>query len=311
MSAPNPSEPRSTPAPELWVLRLSLAVGVGMLAMKAAAYAITGSAAIFSDAAESVVHNVAVGFALFSLWYSARPADRTHLYGHDKIDFFSAGFEGAMIIVAALYIVYEAARKWITGFELENLSSGLWLTAAAFAINGALGGFLVWRGKRTGSLIVEANGRHVLTDSWTSLGVIAGLGLAWLTGWKALDPICAIAVALNILWSGAHLIRRSFKGLMDEASPADDHAIRDVLAQELGRYGAQYHDLKHRRTGRTLWVELHLMLPDDTPLWLAHAQATEIEEAIERRLGDGTQVITHLEPAHDHARVHRERLKAD
>lgn len=291
--------------PDLWVLRLSLAVGLAMLVMKLAAYAITGSAAIFSDAAESVVHNAAVAFALFSLWYSARPADKTHLYGHDKIDFFSAGFEGAMIILAALYIVFEAVRKWVVGIELQNLSAGLWLTVAAFLINGALGLFLVRRGRKTGSLIVEANGRHVLTDSWTSLGVIAGLALAWATGWAALDPICAIAVAINILWSGGDLIRRSFGGLMDEAHPEDDRAIREVLGQELSKYGAQFHDLKHRRAGRTLWVELHLMMPDETPLWLAHAQATEIEQAIEKRLGPDTRVITHLEPAHDHARVHQ------
>src|SRR5690606_17039745 len=150
-----------------------------------------------------------------SLWYSAQPADRNHPYGHDKIDFFSAGFEGAMIVLAALYIVYESVSKWLNGLALENLSSGLWLTVAAFAINGVLGGFLVWRGCKTGALIVEANGRHVLTDSWTSLGVIAGLLLAWLTGWKPFDPICAILVALNILWSGISLMRRAFRGLMD------------------------------------------------------------------------------------------------
>jgi cation diffusion facilitator family transporter len=292
------------PAPELWVLRLSLGVGIGMLLIKCFAYAITGSAAIFSDAAESVVHNVAVGFALFSLWYSARPADRNHPYGHDKIDFFSAGFEGALIVLAACYIIYEAMRKWIGGLVLENLSAGLWLTVAAFAVNGALGGFLVWRGRKTNSIIVEANGRHVLTDSWTSLGVIVGLILAQATGWKPFDPICAIAVACNILLSGASLMRRSFRGLMDEADPEIDRAVRAALDEEIGKYGVQFHDLKHRRAGRVTWVELHLLFPDETPLWLAHAQATEIEDAIEARLGPDTRVSTHLEPAHDHARVH-------
>ncbi len=296
--------PATNAPPGLWVLRLSLAVGLGMLVMKGCAYLITGSAAIFSDAAESVVHNVAVGFALFSLWYSARPADRNHPYGHDKIDFFSAGFEGALIVLAACYILYEAVWKWMHGLALENLTSGLWLTAAAFAINGALGGFLVWRGRKTKSIIVEANGRHVLTDSWTSLGVIAGLLLAWRTGWKPFDPICAILVALNILWSGFDLMRRSFRGLMDEADPAVDRAVREVLSAETGKYAVQFHELKHRKAGRHIWIELHLLFPDETPVWLAHAQATEIEDAIEKRLGSDARVTTHLEPARDHARVH-------
>ncbi len=306
-------EPQSPPAPraahperppELWVLRLSLGVGIGMLALKVIAYWITGSAAIFSDAAESVVHNVAVAFALFSLWYSARPADREHPYGHDKIDFFSAGFEGALIVLAAIYIIYEAVQKWVRGLVLENVSAGLWLTVAAFVINGALGLFLVWRGKKTKSLIVEANGHHVLTDSWTSLGVVVGLLLAWITGWKPIDPICAILVALNILWAGFGLMRRSFHGLMDVADPEVDRAVREVLDAEIGKHGVLFHGLKHRRAGRAIWIDLHLLFPDETPLWLAHAQATEIEDAIEARLGPEARVSTHLEPARDHGRVH-------
>ncbi|HMP77069.1 MAG TPA: cation diffusion facilitator family transporter [Kiritimatiellia bacterium] len=300
---PAPSAPVA-PAPELWVLRLSLAVGLGMLVIKVWAYWITGSAAIFSDAAESVVHNVAVGFALFSLWFSARPADKNHPYGHDKIDFFSAGFEGALIVLAACYIIYEAVHKWLHGLVLENLGAGLWLTVAAFVVNGALGGFLVWRGRKTNSLIVEANGRHVLTDSWTSLGVIVGLLLAWRTGWKPFDPICAILVALNIFWSGFSLMRRSFQGLMDEADPEIDRVVREVLSAESAKRAVQFHELKHRKAGRQIWIELHLLFPDETPLWTAHAQATEIEDAIERRLGPTSRVITHLEPAHDHDRAH-------
>ncbi len=295
---------RSDRGAGLWVMWLSLAVGIGMLAMKCYAYYITGSAAIFSDAAESVVHNVAVGFALFSLWYSAQPADRNHPYGHDKIDFFSAGFEGALIVLAAIYIIYESVMKWMSGLVLENLSSGLWWTIAAFAINGVLGGFLVWRGRRMGSLIVEANGRHVLTDSWTSLGVIAGLWLAWMTGWKPFDPIFAIAVATNILWSGISLMRRAFRGLMDEADPQIDGVVRAVLEEESKKFAVEFHELKHRRAGRQIWVEVHLLFPDETPIWLAHAQATEIEDAIEARLGEGARVSTHLEAARDHVRIH-------
>lgn len=291
--------------PGLWVMNLSLGVGLLMLVMKLYAYAITGSAAIFSDAAESVVHNVAVGFALYSLWYANRPADRSHPYGHEKISYFSAGFEGSLIVLAALYIIYEAIRKWMTGLAIENLNAGIWFTVAACAINGGLGGFLVWRGRRAGSLIIEANGKHVLTDSWTSLGVVAGLLLARFTGWLPFDPICAILVATNILWSGFDLMRRSVGGLMDAADPAIERAVREVLDEEVRKYDVQFHELKHRRAGRSVWVELHLLFPDETALWLAHAQATEIEDAIEKRLGPGVQVTTHLEPAKDHERVHR------
>lgn len=297
----SPDAPRSQP---LWPLQLSLAVGLGMLVMKTYAFAITSSSAIFSDAAESVVHNVAVGFALFSLWYASRPADREHQYGHDKIAFFSAGFEGGLIVLAGLYIIWEAAHSWWTGLELGNLGAGTWFTVAAFAINGGLGGFLVWRGRRTGSLIIEANGKHVLTDSWTSLGVIVGLLLTQWTGWMPFDPICAMLVATNILWSGFDLMRRSFGGLMDQADPAIDRRLRELLEKQAAHYGMQFHNLRHRRAGEYVWVEVHLLFPDETPLWLAHAQATEIEDAIEADLGPGTRVSTHIEPAKDHDRVH-------
>jgi cation diffusion facilitator family transporter len=218
-------------------MKLSLAVGLFMLVIKCFAYYITGSAAIFSDAAESVVHNIAVVFALYSLWYSSRPADKTHLYGHDKISFFSAGFEGSLIVLAAGFIIYEAIRKWMAGLQIENLSIGIWFTVAAFVINGLLGAYLVWRGKKHQSLILEANGKHVLTDSWTSLGVIVGLLLTQWTGWLPFDPICAIIVALNILWSGFELMRRSFGGLMDAADPAVSKAVREVLESETKQHG--------------------------------------------------------------------------
>jgi cation diffusion facilitator family transporter len=302
MSAPDDTRPG------LWVMALSLGVGLLMLVMKVYAYLITGSAAIFSDAAESVVHNVAVGFALFSLWYANRPADHNHPYGHEKINYFSAGFEGSLIMLAAIYIIYEAVHKWRTGLQLEHLSAGIWFTFLAFVINGVLGAFLMWRGRKSGSFIIEANGRHVLTDSWTSLGVIIGLLLARYTGWLPFDPICAILMAANILWSGFDLMRRSVGGLLDAADPAVDQAVQGVLAEEVEKYGVQFHELKHRRAGRNVWIELHLLFPDETALWLAHAQATEIEDAIEKRLGSGVRVTTHLEPAKDHQRVHGKSL---
>jgi cation diffusion facilitator family transporter len=291
-------------------MRLSLAVGFLMLAMKVFAYWITGSAAVLSDAAESVVHVVAVSFAAYSLWLSLKPPDRSHLYGHDKITFFSAGFEGAMIVLAAVYIIFVSIQKWIAGLHLQNLGIGTVLVLVAGLINGALGWYLVWAGKKRSSLILEANGKHVLTDCWTSLGVIVGLSLTLLTGRLYFDPIFAIFVALNILWTGGNLMRRSIGGLMDEVDSATQTRIVDVLREMNASAGVEFHGLRHRNAGNTIWVEVHLLFPEATSLKSAHELATKIEERIERELGSRAEVITHLETLEDHDRVHaREHYK--
>jgi cation diffusion facilitator family transporter len=285
-------------------MRLSLAVGFFMLAVKSLAFGLTGSAAILSDAIESVVHVAAVAFAAWSLWLSQQPADRNHPYGHEKVSFFSAGMEGALIVVAACIIIFEAIAKWLGGLHFERLGLGAGLVALAGAINAALGLWLVWMGKRHKALILEANGRHVLTDSWTSLGVVAGLVGALLTGWLPLDPIVAILVALNILVSGYRLMRRSVAGLMDEGSPATEAAVVAALERAARPLGVTWHGLRHRESGRTTWVELHLLFPRGTPIETAHARATEIERAIAQSLTMPAEVITHLESAEDHAADH-------
>lgn len=286
-------------------MKLSLGVGFFMLAMKGYAFVITGSAAIFSDAAESVIHNFAVGFALFSMWFSRKPADRSHPYGHDKVSYFSAGLEGTLIVFAAVIIIYAAVMKWIHGLQIENLGVGILFTAAAAVINAVLGLFLIWRGKKYHSIILEANGRHVLTDSWTSLGVIVGLALAKYTGWLPFDPICAILVACNILWAGFSLMRRSIGGLMDEADLKMDEKLRAILDRETKSRGIAYHELRHRNAGRITWVELHLLFPDETHIKTAHRVATEIEEVVEREIRSETHVTTHLEPKVDHQKIHQ------
>ncbi len=202
-----------------FAMALSLAIGLLMSVMKVGAFLLTGSAAILSDAAESVVHMAAIIFAAYSLKLSYKPADESHLYGHAKISYFSAGFEGAMIILAALYIIYESVHKWLIGLSLEHLGFGVVLTAAAAAINGSLGAYLLRLGRRKNSIILQANGKHVLTDCWTSLAVLAGLGLVLVTNWLPFDPICGIIMACNILLSGTGLIRSSFAGLMDQSDP--------------------------------------------------------------------------------------------
>jgi cation diffusion facilitator family transporter len=285
-------------------MSLSLGVGFFMLGMKVFAYWLTGSVAILSDAAESVVHVVAVSFAAYSLWLSQKPADRSHHYGHDKIAFFSAGFEGAMIVLAAVYIIYASIHKWLTGLRIEHLGGGTLLTLAAALVNALLGAYLVWVGRKHQSLILEANGKHVLTDSWTSFGVVAGLSLAMLTGWLPLDPILALVVALNILWTGGKLMRQSVGGLMDEGDPETEAKIKKVLEEMTSEAGIEFHGLRQRNAGSTLWVEFHLLFPRTALLESAHALATRIEERIERELPMRAEVISHLETLEDHHQVH-------
>jgi cation diffusion facilitator family transporter len=288
-----------------FAMRLSLIFGVLMLLGKGAAYFITGSAAIFSDAAESVIHVVAVGFAAFSLWLSIRPRNQSFLYGYERISFFSAGFEGAMIILAAGAIIYAAIHKWLAGLKIENLGFGTLVVLAASLINAALGWYLVRTGRKNHSLIVEANGKHVLTDSWTSFGVVGGLCLVLITGWKPFDPLFAIAVALNILWSGGHLVWRSARGLLDYSDPGVGRDLReklDGLCQELG---VHYHGVRFRTTGYRLLVELHLLFPSEFSVGEAHRLATLLEERLPETLATPTEVITHLEALEDHAEVHR------
>jgi cation diffusion facilitator family transporter len=287
-------------------MKISLAVGIVLLAVKATAFRISGSPAILSDLSESVIHNFAVAFAGMSVWISQRPADRNHQYGHEKIAFFSAGAEGVLIVVAAGFIIFEAIARWRSGLSAEGLGMGTVLVAAAGIANGALGWWLVREGRRHNSIIVEANGRHVLTDCWTSLGVTVGLSLALATGWLPLDPIAALFVAANICWSGWHLVRRSVGGLMDEARPETSTAIVQALDSAAAPAGIGWHGLRHRSTGRRTWVELHLLFPRGTPIETAHAQASAIERAIERAIGTPATVLTHLESREDHKRDHPE-----
>jgi cation diffusion facilitator family transporter len=287
-------------------MRLSLIVGVLMFLGKSAAWWMTGSAAILSDALESVVHVAAVGFAAFSMKLSAKPADERFHYGYERIAFFSAGFEGAMIVIAALAILWTAIEKWLAGLELERLGTGVLLVVGAAVLNGALGWHLIRTGRRTGSLILEANGRHVLTDCWTSVGVIAGLCLVIWTGWKPFDPICAILVALQILWSGGQLMIRSMRGLLDWADPKAEQALRRHLNELSWAEGAEWHGLRLRETGGRLLVEVHLLFPYEHTVGAAHAAATRIEEALEGALEIPVEVVTHLEAREDHDGVHRE-----
>ncbi len=291
------------------VMNWSLAVAFVLLGAKVTAAIVTGSSAIYADAAESVVHLLAVMFAAWALRLSYKPADETHHFGHDKVSFVSAGFEGAMISAAAVLIFYEAIRQIIFGVSIENLGFGLIVTAAAAGINLALGLSLLAVGKRNDSPLLRANGHHVLTDVWSSVAVLVALGLYKFTGWSYWDPLAAILAALNILRVGFRLIRESLAGLLDESNSEAQKQICELLDAEVKTRGLSYHNLRYRYSGRTHWVEFHLVFDDSLTVGRAHQVATEIEARVAALFHPVGRVISHLEPksAEHHEELWEER----
>jgi cation diffusion facilitator family transporter len=279
---------------------LSITAAVVTIGLKGAAYIITGSVGLLSDAVESLVNLVAALTAYVSLWYASRPVDRTHTYGHEKIEFFSSGLEGVLILVAAISIAWYAVGRLIHPTPLEPLGPGLALATVAAVINGAVGLLLIRVGRSHRSIVLEADGKHLLTDFWTSAGVLAALGLVALTGWAVLDPVIALVVAANIVWTAADLIRRSFNGLMDHALPPNEEAtVRAAIEARLGP-NMDYHALRTRQAGAHRFVDFHLLVPGDSTVRQAHALAEEIETAIKGALSD-VEVAVHIEPIEEPA----------
>lgn len=287
-------------------MNLSFIVGIGMLLLKVGAYYFTNSTAILSDASESIVHIAAVAFASFSLRISLKPADDDHQFGHAKVAFFSAAFEGVMILVAALYIYWISLDKIINGVQLEQLSFGTWMITLATIISGVLGFYLVRIGKKHDSLILIANGKHILTDSWTSLGVVFALLMVSWTGWVYWDPIIAIIVATNIVFSGTDLVKKSFIGLMDTADKQTKNNLMVQLDELTKKYSISFHDFKLRSVGTTHWVAFHLLFPDEILLVDAHRIATEIEDTLMAQNECTLHILTHLETISDHDIIHQE-----
>lgn len=278
------------------VMNLSLAVAVVLLGAKITAAAVTGSSAVYSDAAESVVHLLAVAFAVWALRLAHKPADETHHFGHDKVSYLSSGFEGAMISAAALLIIYEAVRQCIFGVSIENIAFGVIMTAAAAVVNLVLGLALIRVGKRRQSPLIRANGLHVLTDVWSSVAVLIALGLIVMTGWKWWDPIAAVLASLNIMRTGFKLIRESLGGLLDETDVEAEKNIRTLLDRECAARGMSFHNFRHRHSGRVHWVEFHLVCDDALTVGQAHDLATEVEASVAALLSPDGRVISHLEP---------------
>lgn len=277
---------------------LSIGAAVATMGIKAAAYVLTGSVGLLSDALESSVNLVAAVGALVALTVAAKPADDQHAYGHDKAEYFSALAEGVMIIVAAGTIAYSALRRLIQPEPLDSLGIGLAITAVATGINLVVALVLVRTGRRHRSITLEADGRHLLTDVWTSLGVILGVALVGLTGVDRLDPLVAIAVAVNIVVSGVGIIRRSTRGLMDAALPPAEQAL---IVEVLDRHRSatvQFHGLRTRQSGRRSFMSVHVLVPGAWTIQQGHDLVEQIEGELEARIADLT-VTTHLEPLED------------
>ena len=274
---------------------LSLVAAIVTIGLKFQAYHLTGSIGLFSDAVESTANLVAALSALFALWYAARPADQTHHYGHEKIEYFASGVEGGLILVAAGVIAWTALGRFWEPVMPESLGIGLALVTLASVINLGVGYTLVRLGRRMESIVLEADGQHLLTDVWTTAAVGLGLLLVAWTRQPWLDPLLALLVALNILRVGMDLLRRSFDGLMDRALTDRENArIRAAIEAELNP-GMAYHALRTRRAGRQRFMDYHLLVPGDYPVARAHDREIAIGEAI-RKIIPGIEITAHIEP---------------
>lgn len=293
--------------PRQVAMTVSLLAAVVMLAGKLTAYFVTHSAAIFADAAESVVHGTATLLAAFSLWYANQPADAAHPYGHGRIVYFSAGFEGALIATTALVVLWSGARGLFVEVEVSHLAFGMGISLVLAVINLVLGLALLRVGRRHNALVLVANGKHVLSDMLTTLAAMSGVGLVMLTGYRLFDPLAALLIGVLILVSGLRLLREAYAGLMDEVAPD----VLDQLAGELqhqrdtGRI-AGFHQLRCRHMNDQLWVDVHVLIPGDVPTREAHSRVTLMEEALHALpLKDELHVTSHIEPA-DHTAAHPE-----
>jgi len=280
----------------LAAISLSMVVGIALLAAKFYAYHLTGSSAILSDALESIINVAASGFALISIVTAARPPDESHPYGHGKIEFFSAGFEGALIILAAAGIFYTGIERVFHPQGLPNLGDGIAILGAAAAINLIVGILLVRTGKRTDSLTLVADGKHLLTDVYTSAGVIVGLFLVPVTGWYRLDGVIACLVGLNILVTGVGLVRTSFAGLMDESDPILLEKITELLSQHRKENWIDIHQLRSWKAGNHVHIDLHLVLPRDLDLYHAHEEAKQVELILEDHFEGNAGILVHIDP---------------
>ncbi len=277
---------------------LSVVTSLVTIVFKFAAYHVTGSVGLLSDALESFVNLAAALVALGVLTYAEAGPDKEHNFGHDKAEYFASGIEGTLILVAAIGIVWSAVPRLIAPLAVEQVGLGMVLSAVATLANMLCAWLLLSAAKAHRSITLEADARHLISDVWTTAGVVAGVLLATWSGWLILDPLVAIAVALRILWTGGDLLRQSFDGLMDRAIPDDEHA---KIVEVLERYRAQgcdYHQLRTRQAGKRSFVDVHILMTGATTVHAGHELLENIETQIKAALPH-VEVLTHLEPIED------------
>ena len=280
---------------------LSVGAAIATIVLKTLAWWLTGSVGLLSDALESVVNLAAAVLALSMLRLAAAPPDENHPYGFSKAEYFSAGIEGALIVVAAGGIVWAAVPRLMTPQALDMPLAGLGLTVVASAINFGVALVLLRAGRANHSITLEADGRHLMTDVWTSAAVLVGVALVFITGWLRLDPLIALAVSLHILWTGFGLMRRSVRGLLDPAISTEDQSEVTRLFQEYSRrYGVSFHALRTRQAGARRFVTFHLLVPDAWTVAQAHRLSEEIESRM-RSMVPNAAIFTHIEPISDPA----------
>jgi cation diffusion facilitator family transporter len=304
---PAPRERMKQPSLRRYAL-ISAAAAIITIGLKGTAYVLTGSVGILSDALESLINLLAAVVALIALSAAARPADDDHAYGHTKAEYFSSGFEGGLILVAAGSIAYAAVRRLLAPQAIAQAALGLAISTVASLVNLAVARLLFRAGRRYDSIALEADAHHLMTDVWTSAGVIGGVGAAAVTGWHVLDPLVAIVVAANIVRTGAILIRRSALGLLDTALPDDVRrkiqAILDARATE----GVHWHALRTRQAGRWRFISFHVLVPGGWTVQQGHDLLERIEDEVRAAVPFST-VFTHIEPIEDPASFQDQRLE--
>jgi cation diffusion facilitator family transporter len=277
---------------------LSIAAAITTIALKGMAYGLTGSVGLLSDAVESLVNLLGASIALAMLTIAARPPDEQHLYGHSKAEYFSGGAEGALILIAAISISAAAIDRLVNPKPLEQAGAGLAVSALASLINFGVARILLRAGKKNNSFTLEADARHLMTDVWTSIGVIGGIAAVALTGWQPLDPIVALAVAGNIVWSGIRLVQRSALGLMDSALPPEERDAVLTILEKYQNQGIQHHALRTRQAAARRFVSVHVLVPGSWTVQQGHKLLEQLEADLREALSDVT-VFTHMEPVED------------
>jgi len=290
---------------------LSIAAAVFTIGLKLGAYYLTGSVGLFSDAAESVVNLVAAVAALWALTFAVRPPDEEHAFGHSKAEYFSSGLESALIIIAAAWIGTTAWGRLMDPQPLENVGLGLSITLCAAALNGVVALVLLRAGRRLRSITLRADAQHLLTDVWTSVGVVLGVVMVQLTGWLVLDPVIGLAVAANIVWTGFRLLRDTAEGLLDRALPPGEQELISGVLSRYENQGIRFHALRTRAAGQRRFVSMHVLVPGRWTVKRGHDLSERIEGELANALQGNTTFFIHIEPSEDPASFEDQNLDRD